>query len=59
MPTPGCGTWSSVTPPRSATPWRRFSTHVAFQVSVSARKIARFATEDWRPAGETRVDVRA
>jgi hypothetical protein len=33
--------------------------HVAVQVSVSPRKIERFASEDWRPAGETQVDVRA
>jgi hypothetical protein len=25
---------------------------------VSPRKIERFASEDWRPAGETQVDVR-
>lgn len=36
-----------------------FFEHVAFQVSVSARRIARFASEDWRPAGETQVDVHA
>ncbi len=34
-----------------------FFEHVAFQVSVSARKIARFMSEDWRPASETQVDV--
>lgn len=32
--------------------------HVAFQVSVSSRKIARFMTEDWRTVGESQVDVR-
>jgi hypothetical protein len=32
--------------------------HVAFQVAVSARKIARFETEEWRSAGATQVDVR-
>jgi hypothetical protein len=31
---------------------------VGVQVSVSARKIAQFVTEDWHPPGETRVDVR-
>jgi hypothetical protein len=35
-----------------------FFESVAFRVSVSARKIARFAAEDWLAAGETRVDVR-
>ena len=35
-----------------------FFEHVAVQVSVSPRKIERFASEDWRPAGETQVDVR-
>jgi hypothetical protein len=35
-----------------------FFEHVAVQVSVSSRKIARFASEDWLPAGETQVDVR-
>lgn len=35
-----------------------FFEHVAVQVSVSPRKIDRFASEDWRPAGETQVDVR-
>jgi hypothetical protein len=35
-----------------------FFEHVALQVSVSPRKIARFGIEDWRPAGKTRVDVR-
>lgn len=32
--------------------------HVTFAVSVSPRKIARFADEDWPPAGEAQVDVR-
>jgi hypothetical protein len=35
-----------------------FFKQVAVQVSVSSRKIARFASEDWLPAGGTRVDVR-
>jgi hypothetical protein len=35
-----------------------FFEHVALQVSVSSRKIARFASEDWLPAGESLVDVR-
>jgi len=35
-----------------------FFEHVAVQVSVSRRKIERFVSEDWRPAGETEVDVR-
>lgn len=35
-----------------------FFEQVAVQVSVSPRKIARFASEDWLPAGETRVNVR-
>jgi len=35
-----------------------FFDHVAFQVSVSSRKIDRFASEDWRPAGQSQVDVR-
>jgi hypothetical protein len=36
-----------------------FFEQVAVQVSVSPRKIARFASEDRLPAGKTRVDVRA
>jgi hypothetical protein len=32
--------------------------NVAVRVSVSARKVARFAAEDLHPLGETRVDVR-
>jgi len=32
--------------------------HVTFMVSVSPRKIARFADEDWQPDGEAQVDVR-
>lgn len=35
-----------------------FFENVTFRVSVSARKIARFVTEDWRPADRTQVDVR-
>ena len=35
-----------------------FFARVAVQVSVSSSKIAQFASEDWRPALETRVDVR-
>ena len=35
-----------------------FFQHVALQVLVSSRKIARFASEDWLPAGESLVDVR-
>lgn len=35
-----------------------FFEQVAFQVSVSNRKIARFASEELRPGNETRVDVR-
>lgn len=35
-----------------------FFDHVAFQVSVSSRKIDRFSSEDWRPAGQSQVDVR-
>jgi hypothetical protein len=35
-----------------------FFKNVIFKVSVSARKINRFVTEDWRPANETQVDVR-
>ena len=35
-----------------------FFEHVTVQVSVSPRKIDRFASEDWLPAGETQVDVR-
>lgn len=35
-----------------------FFEQVGVQVSVSSRKIARFAAEDWLPAGETQVDVR-
>jgi hypothetical protein len=31
---------------------------VTFQVSVSSRKLTGFVSEDWRPAGETQVDVR-
>jgi hypothetical protein len=35
-----------------------FFDNINVKVSVSARKIAQFATEDGRSAGETRVDVR-
>jgi hypothetical protein len=35
-----------------------FFEQVAFHVSVSSRKIARFASEELRPGNETRVDVR-
>jgi hypothetical protein len=35
-----------------------FFERVAFQVSVSSRKIAAFASEEWRAPGETQVDVR-
>ena len=35
-----------------------FFENVTFQVSVSSRKIAGFASEDWRYPGETQVDVR-
>jgi hypothetical protein len=35
-----------------------FFDHVAVQVSVSPRKIARFVSEDWRPGRDTLVDVR-
>lgn len=35
-----------------------FFEHVTVQVSVSPRKIDRFASEDWLPAGKTQVDVR-
>lgn len=35
-----------------------FFERVAVQVSVSSSKIAQFASEDWRPALATRVDVR-
>jgi hypothetical protein len=31
---------------------------VGVQVKVSARTIERFVSEDWRPAGESLVDVR-
>ena len=31
---------------------------LTFQVSVSSRKLTGFVSEDWRPAGETQVDVR-
>ncbi|MGE5255767.1 MAG: hypothetical protein ACM3KE_03795 [Hyphomicrobiales bacterium] len=36
-----------------------FFENVGIHVAISAPKIAQFATEDWRPLGETRVDVRA
>jgi hypothetical protein len=32
---------------------------VRVQVKTSPRKIDRFLAEDWRPAGESLVDVRA
>ncbi len=35
-----------------------FFEQVTVQVSVSSRKIAGFVSEDWRPTGETQVDVR-
>jgi hypothetical protein len=35
-----------------------FFEQVAFQVSVSTRKIARFASDELRPGNEARVDVR-
>jgi hypothetical protein len=35
-----------------------FFERVAFQVSVSSRKIAAFASEEWGAPGETQVDVR-
>lgn len=35
-----------------------FFEHVSFQVSVSSRKIAGFASEDWRSPAESQVDVR-
>jgi hypothetical protein len=35
-----------------------FFESVVLRVSVSARRIARFAAEDWHAAGKTRVDVR-
>jgi len=35
-----------------------FFENVGVHVSVSAQKIAQFEAEDWRPLGETQVDVR-
>jgi hypothetical protein len=35
-----------------------FFENVGIHVAISAQKIAQFAAEDWRPIGETQVDVR-